>query len=104
VRLFQNIPVGTGCIRKQNQRQRQLRQGSDLFPINLERNQIQTDRAYQKTKRSEYDRTTDPGPFDGPGNGAVNKNEHCKNDYILLHRTPLFQLPFSRCQVSVILN
>jgi len=91
VRLFQNIPVGTGCIRKQNQRQRQLRQGFDLFPINLERNQIQTDRAYQKTKRSEYDRTTEPGPFDGPGNGAVNKNEHCKNDYILIHRTPLFQ-------------
>ena len=61
-------------------RQRQLRQGPDGFPIRLERNQIYTYRADQKAKRGAYDRTADPCPFDSTGNGAVNENEHCKND------------------------
>jgi hypothetical protein len=43
------------------------------------RDQIQTYRTYHNTERCEYDRATDPRPFDGAGNGAVNKNKDGKN-------------------------
>jgi hypothetical protein len=66
-------------MRKQNQRQGQLRQDFDGFPVCLERNQIQTDRADQKPKRGEYDGTADPRPFNRSGNAAVNKNKYGKN-------------------------
>jgi hypothetical protein len=67
-------------MRKQNQRQGQLRQDFDGFPVCLERNQIQTDRADQEPERCKYDRATDPCPFNRSGNATVNKNKYRKND------------------------
>jgi hypothetical protein len=39
----------------------------------------QTYRTYQNTECGEYDRATDPRPFNRSGNAAVNKNKYGKN-------------------------